>query len=107
MQITEHDSQRNTDALHRLQLSALIDGQSRRSGRCAGPNDKFQGKHTDITAMGALVEVGHECSRTGSITVIALRQHRGEYYLLTTGTQRTKMHETKAKKLSANDPTKA
>ena len=60
MQITEHGSQRNTDALHRLQLSALIDAESRRSGRCVGPNDQFQGQHSDITAMGALVETGHE-----------------------------------------------
>ncbi len=107
MQITEHGSQRNTDALHRLQLSALIDDQSRRSGRCAGPNDQFQGRHSDIAAMGTLVEVGHEYCRTGSITVIALRQYRGQYNLLTAGAQRAKMHETKAKKLSANDPAKA
>ena len=57
--------------------------------------------------MGALVEVGHGYSRTGPIADIALRQYRGEYYLLTAGAHRTKMHETKAKKLSANDPTKA
>ena len=107
MQITEHGSQRNTDALHRLQLSTLIDGQSRRSGRCADPNDQFQGQHSDIAAMGALVEVGHECSRTGSIADIALRQYSGEYYLLTAGAQRAKMQETKAKKLSTNDQAKA
>ena len=72
MQITEHGSQRNTDALHCLQLFALTDAESRRSGRSVGPNDQFQGQHSDITAMGALVEIGHEYLRAGSITVIAV-----------------------------------
>ena len=72
MQITEHGSQRNTDAFYRLQLSALIDAESRRSGRCAGANDQFQGQHTDIATMGTLVEIGHECRRAGSINVIAV-----------------------------------
>ena len=72
MQITEHGSQRNTDALHRLQLPSPIDAQRRRSGRCAGPADQFQGQHTDITAMGALAEIEHEYRRAGSINVIAV-----------------------------------
>ena len=72
MQITEHGSQGNIDALHRLQLSTLIDAESRRSGRCTGSNDQFQGKHSDIAAMGATIEIRLEQSRAGSIVVIAL-----------------------------------